>query len=103
MAATYSKDGVAAVAVDVAELLGGGRREVVLQVEDSRRGGGRRHYDDDGRIECISAVASYPNRITPRSTRLRMYGLRASFSFLIELSSSCRKKFVLEIEVARSN
>jgi hypothetical protein len=42
---TYREDGVAAVAMDVAELLGGGRREVVLQVEDSRRGGGGRHYD----------------------------------------------------------
>jgi hypothetical protein len=42
---TYGEDGVAAVAVHVAELLGGGRRSVVHQREGGRRRG--RHHDFD--------------------------------------------------------
>jgi hypothetical protein len=41
---TYGEDGVAAVAVHVAELLGGGRREVVQREGGRRRG---RHHDFD--------------------------------------------------------
>lgn len=40
---TYGEDGVAAVAVHVAELLGGGRREVVQREGGRRRGRGRHH------------------------------------------------------------
>jgi hypothetical protein len=52
---TYGEDGVAAVAVHVAELLGGGRREVVQREGGRRRRG--RHHDFDRPNECSLHLA----------------------------------------------
>jgi hypothetical protein len=76
---TYGEDGVAAVAVHVAELLSGGRREVV-QREGGRRRGRGRHHD---RFRRPSAAAPAPealalSRSTGESRTGDEYGLARS-------------------------
>lgn len=72
---TYGEDGVAAVAVHVAELLGGGRREVVQREGGRRRGGRGRHHD---RFRRPNAAARTPEALALSRSRMSQGQLSCS-------------------------